>query len=72
MSIRSKLSSKKIFLGFILIFTVFFTTLPLAYGLIPSIESVGSNFFMALVIGGIPFVIYHFIIGDKKKKAKKE
>lgn len=68
MSIRSKLSSKKIFLGFILIFTVFFTTLPLAYGLIPSIESVGSNFFFALVIGGIPFVIYHFIIGDRKKK----
>ena len=68
MSIRSKLSSKKLFGGFIIIFTTFFTTIPLAYGIIPSFELLGSNLFMALVIGGIPFIIYHFIIGDKKKK----
>jgi len=31
----------------------------------------GSSFVYALIIGGIPFLIYHFIIGDKKKKRTK-
>ncbi len=71
MNIRSKLSSKKLFGGFIIVFTIVTTgaTIIIEPRNIERVfELIGSNFVYGLVIGGIPFVIYHFIIGDKKKK----
>jgi len=65
-------SSKNLLLGFIIIFTVSVSVvMPLSQGLIPSFELVGSALFYALIIGGVPFIIYHFIIGDRKKKIEK-
>jgi len=71
------ISSKYIFGIWILVFVTFMTLgLPL-YGMMigsMNIENwnpfslMGESFVYALVIGGVPFVIYHFIIGDKKKK----
>ena len=69
-----KLDSKTIFLGFIIVFTIVVTVAEVAVAYDAGIYSisipqlVGGNFVYALLIGGVPFIIYHFIIGDKKKK----
>jgi len=74
MGIRSRLSSKILFGSFIIIYTVFLTILmiiiePNNVANIP--EMIGMFFVEALLIGGVPFIIYHFIIGDRKKKIEK-
>jgi len=77
MNIRSKLSSKILFLGFIIAYVAFFSfILPLYFIMMNEMDAtdwhpfslMGSSFVYALLIGGVPFIIYHFIIGDRKKK----
>jgi len=71
MNIRSKLTSKKLFGGFIVIFTIVTTGAIIVIeprNVDRVFELIGSNFVWALIFGGVPFIIYHFIIGDRKKK----